>query len=144
MRIDWEERDPERGVITQVLGRSYRDHEETMTHVRGELSEVRMKAALYCRVSAQEQAKSGYSLRQQIETNSSGTVPLPVVLVGSGTGRRSGKLSPATPTSGPSVGIMSSSETLTRTLWLITLYPTGPRKRRHGVGWTSTVRRRCE
>jgi hypothetical protein len=27
-----------------------------------------MKAALYCRVSTEEQAKSGYSLRQQIET----------------------------------------------------------------------------
>ena len=68
MSIDWEECDPESGVITQVLGRSYRDHEETRTHVRRELSEVRMKAALYYRVSTQEQAKSGYSLRQQIET----------------------------------------------------------------------------
>jgi hypothetical protein len=29
MRIDWEECDPDSGVITQVLGRSYRDHEET-------------------------------------------------------------------------------------------------------------------
>jgi site-specific DNA recombinase len=27
-----------------------------------------MKAALYCRVSTEEQAKSGYSLRQQMET----------------------------------------------------------------------------
>ena len=39
MRIDWEECDPESGVITQVLGRSYRDHEETRTYVRRELSE---------------------------------------------------------------------------------------------------------
>jgi hypothetical protein len=33
MRIDREECDLESGVITQVLGRSYRDHEETRTHV---------------------------------------------------------------------------------------------------------------
>jgi hypothetical protein len=39
MRISWEECDPKSGVITQVLGRSYRDHEETRTHVRRELSE---------------------------------------------------------------------------------------------------------
>lgn len=39
MRIDWEECYPESGVITQVLGRSYRDHEETRTYVRRELSE---------------------------------------------------------------------------------------------------------
>ena len=39
MRISWEECDPESGVITQVLGRSYRDHEETRTHVRRELGE---------------------------------------------------------------------------------------------------------
>ncbi|HET9964064.1 MAG TPA: hypothetical protein VFQ10_01605 [Rubrobacter sp.] len=31
--------DPESGVITQVLGRSYRDYAETRTHVRRELSE---------------------------------------------------------------------------------------------------------
>ena len=51
MRIDWEECDPDSGVITQVLGRSYRDHEATRTHVRREYErvygEVRMKAALY-------------------------------------------------------------------------------------------------
>ncbi len=34
MRISWEECDPKSGVITQVLGRSYLDHEETRTHVR--------------------------------------------------------------------------------------------------------------
>jgi hypothetical protein len=28
IRIGWEECDPESGMITQVLGRSYRDHEE--------------------------------------------------------------------------------------------------------------------
>ena len=33
MRIDWEECDPENGVITRVLGRSYRDHDESRTHV---------------------------------------------------------------------------------------------------------------
>jgi hypothetical protein len=44
----------------------------------------------------------------------------------------------------PFSGITSSSKMLTRALWLITVYPTGPRKRRHGVGWTSTVRRHCE
>ena len=51
---------------------------------------------------------------------------------------------PCSPWRIPSVGITSSSEMLTRTLWLITVYPTGPRKRRHGVGWISTVRRGCE
>lgn len=45
MRISWEERDPESGVITQVLGRSYRDHEETRTHVRRELSEYMERSA---------------------------------------------------------------------------------------------------
>ncbi len=45
MRIDWEECDPESGVITQVLGRSYRDHEETRTHVRRELSEYMERSA---------------------------------------------------------------------------------------------------
>ena len=44
-RIDWEECDPESGVITQVLGRSYRDHEETRTHVRRELSEYMERSA---------------------------------------------------------------------------------------------------
>ena len=39
MRIDWEKCDPESGVITQVLGRSYSDHEETRIHVSRELSE---------------------------------------------------------------------------------------------------------
>jgi hypothetical protein len=39
MRIDWEECDPESGAVTRVLGRSYRDHEETRTHVSRELSE---------------------------------------------------------------------------------------------------------
>jgi hypothetical protein len=39
MRIDWEECDPESGVTTRVLGRSYRDHDETRTFVRRELSE---------------------------------------------------------------------------------------------------------
>ena len=39
MRISWEECDPESGLITQVLGRSYLDHEETRTHVRRVLSE---------------------------------------------------------------------------------------------------------
>ena len=39
MRIGWEEYDPKSGVITQVLGRSYRDHEETRSHVGRELSE---------------------------------------------------------------------------------------------------------
>ena len=45
MRIDWEECNPESGVITQVLGRSYRDHEETRTHVRRELSEYMERSA---------------------------------------------------------------------------------------------------
>ena len=45
MRIDWEECDPDSGVITQVLGRSYRDHEETRTHVRRELSEHMERSA---------------------------------------------------------------------------------------------------
>jgi len=45
MRISWEECDPESGVITQVLGRSYRDHEETRTHVRRELSEYMERSA---------------------------------------------------------------------------------------------------
>ncbi len=45
MRIDWEECDPESGVITQVLGRSYRDHEETRTHVGRELSEYMERPA---------------------------------------------------------------------------------------------------
>jgi hypothetical protein len=39
MRIDWEECDPESGMITQVLGRSYLDYAETRTHVSRELSE---------------------------------------------------------------------------------------------------------
>jgi hypothetical protein len=39
MRIGRVEFDPESGVITQVLGRSYRDREEARTHVRRELSE---------------------------------------------------------------------------------------------------------
>jgi hypothetical protein len=39
MRIDREECDPESGMITQVLGRSYHDHDETRTHLRRELSE---------------------------------------------------------------------------------------------------------
>ena len=39
MSIDWEECDPESGVITQVLGRSYRDHNETGTYVRRESRE---------------------------------------------------------------------------------------------------------
>ena len=45
MRIDWEESDPESGAITQVLGRSYRDHAETWTHVRRELSEHMERSA---------------------------------------------------------------------------------------------------
>ena len=45
MRISWEECDPESGVITQVLGRSYRDHDETRTHVRRELSEYMERSA---------------------------------------------------------------------------------------------------
>ncbi len=45
MRISWEECDPESGMITQVLGRSYRDHEETRTHVRRELSEYMERSA---------------------------------------------------------------------------------------------------
>jgi hypothetical protein len=39
MRIGWEECDPESGVITQVLGRSYLDYAETRSHVGRELSE---------------------------------------------------------------------------------------------------------
>ena len=39
MRIGRVEFDPESDVITLVLGRSYRDHDETRTHVRRELSE---------------------------------------------------------------------------------------------------------
>ena len=39
MRISWEECGPKSGVITQVLARSYRDHEETRSHVRRALSE---------------------------------------------------------------------------------------------------------
>ena len=45
MRIDWEECDPESGVVTRVLGRSYRDHEETRTHVSRELSEHMERSA---------------------------------------------------------------------------------------------------
>jgi hypothetical protein len=45
MRSDWEECDPESGVITQVRGRSYRDHDETRTHVRRELSEYMERSA---------------------------------------------------------------------------------------------------
>ena len=45
MRIGWEECDPESGVITQVLGRSYRDHEETRSHVGRELSESMERSA---------------------------------------------------------------------------------------------------
>ena len=45
MSIDWEECDPESGVITQVLGRSYRDHNETGTYVRRELSEHMERSA---------------------------------------------------------------------------------------------------
>jgi len=43
--IGKEECDPESGVITQVLGRSYRDHDETRTHVRRELSESMERSA---------------------------------------------------------------------------------------------------
>jgi hypothetical protein len=32
-RIGWEECDPESGVITQVLGRSYLDYAEARSHV---------------------------------------------------------------------------------------------------------------
>jgi hypothetical protein len=39
MCIGWEECDSESGVITQVLGRSYCDHDETRTHIGRELSE---------------------------------------------------------------------------------------------------------
>jgi hypothetical protein len=39
MRISWEECDPKSGVITRVLGRSYRDHEETRTQVGRESRE---------------------------------------------------------------------------------------------------------
>jgi hypothetical protein len=39
MRIGWEECDPESGVITQVLGRSYLDYAETRGHVGRVLSE---------------------------------------------------------------------------------------------------------
>jgi hypothetical protein len=39
MRIDWEKRDPENGVITRVLGRSYRNHDETRTQVGRESRE---------------------------------------------------------------------------------------------------------
>ncbi len=45
MCIGWEECDPECGVITQVLGRSYRDHDETRTNVRRELSEYMDRSA---------------------------------------------------------------------------------------------------
>jgi hypothetical protein len=45
MRSDWEECDPESGVITQVRGRSYRDHDETRTHVRRKLSEYMERSA---------------------------------------------------------------------------------------------------
>jgi hypothetical protein len=45
MRIGWEECDPESGVITQVPGRSYRDHEETRSHVGRELSESMERSA---------------------------------------------------------------------------------------------------
>ena len=38
MRISWEECDPESGVITQVLGRSYRDHEEASPSSSGAVS----------------------------------------------------------------------------------------------------------
>jgi hypothetical protein len=38
-RIGWEECDPESGVITQVLGRSYLDYAETRTHVGRVLSD---------------------------------------------------------------------------------------------------------
>ena len=45
MRIGWEECDPESGVIMQVIGRSNRDHDETRTHVRRELSEHMERSA---------------------------------------------------------------------------------------------------
>jgi len=45
MRIEWQECDPESGVITQVLGRSYHDHDETRTYVRMELSEYMERSA---------------------------------------------------------------------------------------------------
>jgi hypothetical protein len=34
MLVGWVEFNPESGLITQVRGMSYRDHEETRTHVR--------------------------------------------------------------------------------------------------------------
>ena len=45
MRIGWEECDSESGVITQVHGRSCRDHDETRTHVRRELSDYMERSA---------------------------------------------------------------------------------------------------
>jgi hypothetical protein len=45
MSIDLEECDPESGVITQVLGRSYLDYAETRSHVGRELSEHMERSA---------------------------------------------------------------------------------------------------
>ena len=71
MRIGWEECDPESGLITRGLGMSCLDHEEGRGPMlgggKGVYGEIRMKAALYCRVSSEEQASSGYSLGQQLE-----------------------------------------------------------------------------
>ena len=48
---------------------------------------------------------------------------------------------PCSPWRIPLVGITSSPEKLTRTLWWITVCPTAPRRRRQGAGRISTVRR---
>jgi hypothetical protein len=45
VRIDWEECDPKSGLITRVLGRSYRDHEVTRTHVGRESSKHMERSA---------------------------------------------------------------------------------------------------
>ena len=39
MLVGWVEFNPESGLITQVRGMSYRDHEETRTHVRRKFME---------------------------------------------------------------------------------------------------------
>src|ERR687897_3253233 len=52
----------------QELPRPRRDEDPCQEGVERVYGEVRTKAALYCRVSTEEQEKSGYSLRQQIET----------------------------------------------------------------------------
>src|SRR5918994_6703135 len=51
----------------QELPRPRRDEDPCQEGVERVYGEARMKAALYCRVSTEEQGNKGYSLRQQLE-----------------------------------------------------------------------------